>query len=474
MEETQQAVTESQGEKPKFDKKLIGIIVLCVFVIGAGIAVVIAIIRGAQTVSTGVDGIEITSGGTYTISDDISSGSVIVRADEADVHLVLDGVSIKNTSGPAIFIESAGDVTIELKGENKITATATKDYNGAIYSKSDLILSGDGSLEISSTIDGIVSKDDLKIDGGTFIVNAKDEGIVGKDSITINGGDLTITATNGHGLKTSNEEKKGDMEIAGGKISINSGTDGLHSIANIRISDGVITISAGDDGIHADSTITIDGGTINVVKSYEGIEGGEIVVNSGDIKVVASDDGLNAAGGSDNTKSKASSFSGDTSKAITIAGGNVYVDASGDGIDSNGNIYISGGTTYVDGPTNNGNGAMDYGDGGCEFVITGGTLVAVGSSGMAVNATSAEQVSVLMNLSGSYSGALSFGTINYTPSKTYDSVLISSPELNIGDSYTLTIGEKEIQTATITNSITNTGTAGMMPGMGQGRQGGMR
>ena len=210
MEETQQAVTESQGEKPKFDKKLIGIIALCVFVIGAGIAVVIAIIRGAQTVSTGVDGIEITSGGTYTISDDISSGSVIVRADEADVHLVLDGVSIKNTSGPAIFIESAGDVTIELKGENKITATATKDYNGAIYSKSDLILSGDGSLEISSTIDGIVSKDDLKIDGGTFIVNAKDEGIVGKDSITINGGDLTITATNGHGLKTSNEEKKGE------------------------------------------------------------------------------------------------------------------------------------------------------------------------------------------------------------------------------------------------------------------------
>lgn len=471
MEEAQQLVIEPQGERPKFNKKIIGIIALCVLGICVIVAIIIAIIK-ARTVSTGADGLEITSGGTYTISEDISSGSVVVRADEADVHLVLDGVSIKNTNGPAIFVESADNVFIELKGENKITATATNDYNGAIYSKSDLEFSGDGSLEISSTIDGIVGKDDLVVNSGTFTISAKDEGIVGKDSITINGGDLTISATSGHGLKTSNEEKKGDMVINNGSLDITAGTDGLHSIANITIAGGNITISAADDGIHADSAVIVNNGAINITKSYEGIEGGEIAVNGGDIKVVASDDGFNAAGGSDNTKSMASSFSGDTGKVIKINGGNIYVNASGDGIDSNGNIYITGGTTYVDGPTNDGNGPMDYGDGGCEFVITGGTLIAVGSAGMAVNATSADQPSVLMNLGGSYSGALSFGSISYTPSKTYSSVLISSPELHAGNNYTLTINNKEIQTTSIASNITNTGTAGMMPGMGNGQQGG--
>ena len=470
--EEEQLVIEPQGERPKFSKKLIVIIALIVLVIGTIVAIVIA--RGSQTVSTGTDGVEITSGGTYTISDDISNGSVVVRADEADVYLILDSVSIKNSSGPAIFVESADNVYVELKGESKVTATATKDYNGAIYSKDDLEFSGDGSLEISSSIDGIVSKDDLVINSGVFVVNAKDEGIVGKDSITINGGDFTISATSGHGLKTSNEEKKGDIVINGGKLNISSGNDGLHSIANITIASGDIMIAANDDGIHADSAVVVDGGAIDITKSYEGIEGGQITVHGGDIKVVASDDGFNAAGGSDSAKTTASSFRGDASKVIAISGGNIYVNAGGDGIDSNGNIYISGGTTYVDGPTNDGNGAMDYGDSDSEFVITGGTLIAVGSSGMAVNATSAEQPSVLMNLSGSHSGDLSFGPISYTPSKTYNSVLISSPELNVGNSYALMICDKEIQTTSITSNIVNTGTADMMPGMGNGRQGGVR
>lgn len=472
MEEKEQLVIEPQGERPKFNKKLIWIILVCLLVIGVVIAIIVALANRGQTVSTGTDGVEITSGGEYTISDDITNGSVVIRADEADVNLVLDSVSITNANGPAIFVESADNVRIELKGESKITATATKDYNGAIYSKSDLFFSGDGSLEISSSIDGIVSKDDLQIDSGTFVVNAKDEGVVGKDSITINGGNLTISAASGHGLKTSNEEKKGDMTINNGTLNITSGTDGLHSIANIVIAGGDITIAAGDDGIHADSAVTVDNGKINITKSYEGIEGGQLTVNGGDIKVVASDDGFNAAGGSDNTKTMASTFVGDASKTITINGGNIYVNASGDGIDSNGNIYITGGITYVDGPTDNGNGPMDYGDSGCEFVISGGTLIAVGSSGMAINATSSTQPSVLMNLSSSYSGDLSFGSVNYSPSKTYSSVLISSPELSVGNSYTLTIAGKEVQIASISSNITSTGSAGMMPGTGAGQQGG--
>lgn len=421
--------------------------------------------------TVGEDGVEITSGGIYELSDDIASGSAIIRADNADVQLILDSVSITNNEGPAIFVESADNVYIELRGENTINATATEDYNGAIYSKSDLALTGDGSLKINSSIDGIVGKDDLQIDGGSYTIAAQDDGIVGKDSLKITGGDFEITASSGHGLKTSNEEEKGDMEIAGGEFEITTGVDGLHSIANILVSGGNIEIAADDDGIHADKATIIDDGAINITKSYEGIEGGEITVNGGDIKVISSDDGFNAAGGSDTGRTQ-DPFAGDISKVLTINGGSIYVNSSGDGLDSNGNIYINGGTIYVDGPTNDGNGAMDYGDQGCELKITGGTLIAVGSSGMAVNASSATQPSVLMNLSGSYSGELSFGGINYTPAKNYSSILISSPDLSLGNSYTLTIGGVEVQTVAINDYITRTGSAGMMPGMGGDQQGG--
>lgn len=421
--------------------------------------------------TVGEDGVEITSGGIYELSDDIASGSVIIRANDADVQLILSSASITNSEGPAIFVESADNVYIELRGENTINATATEDYNGAIYSKSDLALTGDGSLKIDSSIDGIVGKDDLQIDSGSYTITAQDDGIVGKDSLKITGGNFEITASSGHGLKTSNEEEKGDMEITGGEFKITTGADGLHSIANILVSGGNIEIAADDDGIHADKATIIDDGAINITKSYEGIEGGEITVNGGDIKVISSDDGFNAAGGSDTGRTQ-DPFAGDASKVLTINGGSIYVNASGDGLDSNGNIYIAGGVIRVDGPTNDGNGAMDYGDQGCEFKITGGTLIAAGSSGMAVNATSATQPSVLMNLSGSYSGELSFGGINYTPAKSYSSILISSPDLSLGSSYTLTIGGAEVQTVAINDYITRTGNAGMMPGMGGDQQGG--
>ena len=496
----------------------------------------------AQTLTVGEDGVEITSGGIYELKTNIESGCVIVRADNADVELILNNVSITNSDGPAIYVESADNFYLQLVGSNTLVATTSSDYNGAIYSKDDILIYGDGSLDITSNIDGIVGKDDLQIDGGKFTISAEDDGIVGKDSVKVTGGVFDITA-GGDGFKTSNETEKGDAEFTGGTFTINTGSDGLqiianllisggtfditagngsgttstssqwlgsntsdssstkgikadssvqidsgtitvnsqddafHSNGNVTINGGVINLASGDDGMHADNDLTVNGGTINITKAYEGIEGGTITINDGDIKVVASDDGFNAAGGSDTTSGRVggqNNFAGDTSKVLTINGGTIYVNASGDGLDSNGNLYIAGGTTYVDGPTNNGNGPIDYGDSGCEFKITGGTLIAVGSSGMAVNATSATQTTVMINLTSSYTGAFTFGDISYSPAKSYQSVLISSDKLSLGSTYTLKINNTDVQSVTLNNVITTSGTAGMQPGMGQGRQGGMQ
>lgn len=117
----------------------------------------------------------------------------------------------------------------------------------------------------------------------------------------------------------------------------------------------------------------------------------------------------------------------------------------------------------MDGPTNAGNGALDYNG---TFEITGGTLIAVGAAGMAQNASSATQPSVLMNLSTTYTGEIVFGEISYSPTKSYSSILISSPELSVGDSYTLSIGGKEVSSITISQNVTG-GSGGMMQGGGQ-------
>ena len=150
------------------------------------------------------------------------------------------------------------------------------------------------------------------------------------------------------------------------------------------IEGGTFEIKTGDDGAHADGNTTVSGGTLNITECYEGLEGATVDITGGEIHIVASDDGINAAGGNDQSGFGPwqDAFSGSSEYYINISGGVIYIDASGDGIDSNGDLTVTGGEIYIDGPTSDGDGALDYDGTG---TITGGTLVAVGSNGMVMN-----------------------------------------------------------------------------------------
>lgn len=263
--------------------------------------------------------------------------------------------------------------------------------------------------------------------------------------------------------------------------------DSIHCDGYIRIDGGILTLSSGDDGIHSDSGLVVNGGTIVVKESYEGLESGDITVNGGNITVTSKDDGFNAAGGSNSTASSSGSqFPGDnfnkgdsssnTQYQIIINGGTINVNAEGDGIDSNGNIFFKGGTVIVNGPTNGGNGALDYGDSSdCVCEISGGTLIAAGAVGMDAAPTSgSSQPAVNVRLSSSQSAGTyvvlkdSSGNTVLTaqPSKTFQSVVMSCEALKLGSTYTVYYG-KDLSSLTQGDSVTFT-SASMSTGSSSG------
>lgn len=269
---------------------------------------------------------------------------------------------------------------------------------------------------------------------------------------TSSAGDSETTSSEEATASTKGIKADGNIILHAGTFQIDSADDAVHSNANITVDGGSYQITTGDDGFHADSQVSITDGDLNITKSYEGIEGQNIKISGVNIQVVASDDGLNAAGGNDESgiagNKGMDNFSGDSDCYIQISGGVMYINASGDGIDSNGNLTVSGGETYVSGSENGGNAALDYGG---EASISGGIFVATGASQMAQNfGEDSEQGVMLVTVDSQESNSTlqlkdSSGNVlvEYTPTKAYDSAVVSAPELIKGESYTLVTGTAE-------------------------------
>jgi hypothetical protein len=538
--------------------------------------------------------VTITSAGMYSISGTLNDGQIIVdTVDEETVVLVLNGADITYSTSAPIYVSNAEKTVITLAdgtenyvtdGASYIFEDAEDEPNAAVFSKDDLTINGNGSLTVNANYNnGIASKDDLKITGGSITVNAVNDGIKGRDSIAVKDGTITINA-GGDGMQANNdidaekgyvaieggtlniiagfdgiqaetsllvsggdiaitsgggsveasssgggfgergmggnpnktdESAKGlkagvDLTITGGEIQISSLDDALHSNVRITINGGDILLASGDDGVHADDVLTINGGALNITQSYEGLESVIITINDGTIHLVASDDGINASSGNGGAaaggmpgQGPGDFESGDN--YLYVNGGYIAIDAMGDGLDTNGSFDMTDGFVIVNGPTNNGNGPLDYIG---AFNITGGFLVAVGSSGMAqAPSESSSQYSVMYNFSAQQvAGTLVHietdngeEILTFMPTKEYQSVLLSSPELQNGATYVVYTGGSstgtvtdghysggtytagtQVTSFTISSMVTGAGAAtggfpggpgGNMPGPGGGRQG---
>ncbi|MDE5619743.1 MAG: carbohydrate-binding domain-containing protein [Ruminococcus sp.] len=241
-------------------------------------------------------------------------------------------------------------------------------------------------------------------------------------------------------ISTKGIKADAEITIVGGIFSINSADDAIHSNSDVVVSGGNLNIDSGNKGIHADLKIDIDGGKVSVDNSYEGLEASVININNGIVEVNASDDGFNASDG-ETVQIGMGTYSDDLS--VNITGGTVFINADGDGLDSNGNINISGGTVIVNGPENSGNGALDSNG---EIIVNGGVLLAAGMSGMAeCPSETSSQNCVSATFDNTYSGGtlitLSDDSgneiISFSPQKSFDNIIISSPDIKNGVTYTL-------------------------------------
>lgn len=418
----------------------------------------------------------------------LAKGSESSLSDGSSYSLTVDDSTVDGT------IFSKSDITINGSGSLSING----NYKHGIVSKDDLAIVG-ATVNVNSTSTGIDGKDCVKLKDAYITVTAGSDAIRSTNTeetdtrgfVYISGGSYNLTSENdaiqsasmlrfdsgafditsgggsenakahynepmGRGMQmfTSSSDTEDSesskalkaalsIKINGGEFCLNSSDDALHSNGDISISNGTFKVSSGDDGLHADNSLTIDGGTIDITKSYEGVEGGQITVNGGKIALVSSDDGFNVAGGNDEIV-RQDPFSADSSKMLTINGGYIFVNASGDGLDSNGSLTVTGGTVLVSGPENSGNGALDYNG---SSKITGGTLIALGSSGMAQSITGEGQCSILTNIktqSGNTSFALCDNSGNviasFTPPKEYSNVVVSAPAIKIRESYSIVCG----------------------------------
>lgn len=287
----------------------------------------VSIAGSGASVQDGLTVIE--SAGTYVVSGSLSDGAIQVAAGEQDkVRLVFDGVDIHCEDGPAVSVLSADTCFITLAdassnslsdGASYTLAEGEDEPNATLYSKADLTLNGTGSLAIAGSYrHAVCSKDDLVIAGGSYRLSSAEDALRGKDCVKIADGEFSIDAGGDAVVSTNDEDADcGFVSIDGGSFSLTAGDDGIqaaryvrlaggtfdmqaaddavHSDVDALVGGGTFSIAAGDDAFHAEESIAVQEATVDVSSCYEGIEGAQVYLQGGDVRIVADDDAVNAA-----------------------------------------------------------------------------------------------------------------------------------------------------------------------------------
>ena len=405
------------------------------------------------------------TGGTYTVSSAShgldANDSTRIKDSTLTITSGKDGIHSENSddSSKGFFYMEGCNINIEAEGDGISAEAYAQITDGNIN-----ILAGGGSENGTKT-----NSDSWgNFQGGPGGGMMGGHGGMGQKPVKNPPGmsisdttDTTSTdseeSTSMKGIKTN-----GNLVIENGTFKINSADDSLHSNSSLTINGGTFEIASGDDGIHAEEKLNIINGSINITESYEGLEALDIAVSGGDVSLVATDDGLNAAGGTDSSGmggrdngmfgggGPGGMMGGSSNGSIVISGGKLHINASGDGIDANGSLEINGGYTVVTGPTTGDTATLDYDS---SAVISGGTFIGTGAAGMAQTFSNSENQGVISISAGTQNADTSITVKNslgktivtYAPQLPFNVIIISAPEIQKGETYKVSIGSESAE-----------------------------
>ena len=478
----------------------------------------------------------------------VKSGSSVTFCGSGNLNVVANAKNgIKGGSTASLVFNQSGTINVSGNAKYYGATTSGAAVNNGIGCDGSIVIN-QGTYIIKAANDGIKSAPDatdttegttidtdsagtITINGGTFDIDVDGDGIQADTELNINGGTFDIQTWKGYsvwndtladaysckGLKASGDraEEAGiesALNITGGTFTLNTGDDAVHSDAYATVTGGTFTIQTGDDGMHGDTSLTI--GTengydrdpdITINHSYEGLEGGTVYMYSGRAYVVASDDGVNAAGGSSSGSDPGagggntfnpgggpggrpggpgggfnpgggSTTSGDYN--IYIYGGDLYVNCSGDGLDSNGGLYLYGGTQAVFSMQSGGDNSPIDADG--TVSIQGATVFTAGTAGMDGSAqsswfgsnqkysssTTRYNSGTIINTKAGSNGSVVFSyalpkSVNYIMASWPSTVSSSTPSFASASSVTTCKGDSSTHSwnsGTVTTAATSTST----------------
>ena len=344
----------------------------------------------------------ITKEGNYILRGQLTDGSIVINANEkAKIQLILEGASITSTNSAALNIVNAKKVFLTLAEgtENALSNGGSfledTGVDGALFSKSDVTINGNGSLKVTSPAGhGIVCKDDLAITGGKITVHSASHGLDANDSVRIKGGDLTIdSGKDGVHVEDADKTDVGFVYISGGSVKVESEGDGLSAALYMQLSGGTIDILAGGGyengqkhssdgwgdfmgggmmpppggqrpprpkatttesaedvasmkGLKAGTGLLINGGSISIDSADDAIHSNTVmVIDGGELQIASGDDGIHADTSlaiRNGTVQITQSYEGLEAQHIVVSGGDISLVSTDDGLNAAGGVDGSG------------------------------------------------------------------------------------------------------------------------------------
>ena len=460
------------------------------------------------------DDLEIDGDGTLNITGHYKHGiasddTLTIKNGTLQITAVTDAIHVNDA-----LTVSGGSLTLNAVGDGIDCEGSTVISSGSI----SISTTGEIVDDTSPSSKGIKSVGDMTISGGEISIASSDHAIDGDAAIDITAGVLTLRSESGKGISG-----QGDVTISGGQIDVVKSTEGIESKAILTIADGTIQILSSDDGLNAGGgTSSFPGGMGGGMRPQddrqapsdgqgqpperpqapsgdtsmqppENDEGAQPPEGNGspqrgggmpsDVNGTAPEGSQPPEGaGTPPSDDPTVQDQTDSEHKIIISGGQLYINSGADGLDSNGLIEISGGSVTIDGPTNGGESALDC-EGG--IIVTGGNIIAAGSAGMAqapgngstqntLNITFSQQQAAGSRVTISDEAGTEI--ISYAPAKQYQSLILSSPDLVLNQTYTISVDDEVIETVTLTQTVTAVGSyaRGGMGGGGRRGPGGMQ